>query len=93
MVSPLVSCARCFGTFGAGARVVRLLDLAFHEVCAPCCRNCGVRLREQREDGWSYDAPVVSTRDDFRVELTEFWCQGCWELGARRETYAQGSRL
>lgn len=89
MMSSLISCARCFGTFGAGAREVRLHDLAFHEVCAPRCRTCGERLREAGTDAWTYDARVVSAHHGYRLEPTEFWCQSCWELGARSETYAQ----
>jgi hypothetical protein len=89
MMPTLLACARCFGPFGAGARTVRLLDLAFHEVCVPTCRHCGRRLRDQGDDGWSYDARVVSARHGYQLEPTEFWCQSCWELGARSETYAQ----
>ena len=82
MSTPL-ACARCLGPFGAGARQVRLLDQAFHEICAPCCQTCGSRLRGRGEENWAYDARVVSSGDGFRVEPTAFWCQGCWELGHR----------
>src|SRR5215208_4615343 len=84
-----LACARCLDPIGAAARQVRLLDLTFHEVCAPSCRNCGGRLRERDEERWNYAARVVSARQGYRLEPTEFWCEACWELGARAESYAQ----
>jgi hypothetical protein len=92
LLSTALACDGCLGPFGSGAPSVRLLDLTFHEVCAPSCRHCGSLLRPppaDDEERWNYAARVVSARQGYRLEPTEFWCQDCWELGARSESYAQ----
>src|SRR6266542_498470 len=80
MLATAAACARCLGPFGSGSRCVRLLDLSFHEVCVPSCRNCGNRLSDRDEDRWSYAARVISASTGYSLEPTEFWCQECWEL-------------
>jgi hypothetical protein len=89
MLTTSLACARCLGPFGAGARAIDLLDLTFHEACVPSCRECGSRLQERGADGWNYTGQVVSARYGYQMEPTEFWCQDCWELGARSESFAQ----
>jgi hypothetical protein len=89
VVGTLPACARCLGPFGAGAQPVRLLDLMFHAVCVPSCNHCGSKLRDRDEERWNYGARVVSARHGYRLEPTEFWCETCWELGGRSESFAQ----
>jgi hypothetical protein len=89
VLSSTIVCSRCFGPVGAGAQPVRLLDLNFHEVCAPRCTACRRRLTDREEDIWNYDGRVVSSLPGYQLEATEFWCAECSELNERSTGYAQ----
>jgi hypothetical protein len=84
-----LACAKCWNPIGAGARPVLLFDLAFHAVCAPRCRACGIRLTADAEDRWSYDGTVISVRTGYTLRPTEFWCDGCRDLHERDHAFAQ----
>jgi hypothetical protein len=89
MMSDLLTCTACFDPIGPGARPVRLLDLVFHELCAPQCRSCGRRLSLLDESLWRYTARPASDWYGYRVEPVEYWCEYCWDLSGRSESYAQ----
>jgi hypothetical protein len=89
MMRDLSTCAECFGRFSPTARPVYLLDLVFHEACAPECRCCGKRLSLLDESVWHYTARPIADWYGYRVEPAEYWCEYCWELSGRAEGYAQ----
>ena len=89
MAVTMVACAGCWNPIGAGARPVSLFDLAFHEVCAPRCRGCAIRLTADVEDRWSYDGKVISSNSGYTLHPTEFWCDDCRDLHERDQVFAQ----
>ena len=82
-------CHACRGPVIPGTRPICLVDLQFHEGCAPTCRCCGSGVDRADEDRWRFGATVVPDRLGFRVEPTDYWCGPCWELSGRDESYAQ----
>ena len=85
----MLACAACWNPIGAGARTVRLGDLAFHPVCTPRCRACDNELSEADEHRWTYDAQVVWGLGGYSLRPTELWCDACRELHDRDVAFAQ----
>jgi hypothetical protein len=83
------TCTACLVILGPTARPIRLLDLVFHEVCAPECRSCAKRLGALGESLWRYTALPIAGLEGYRAEPAEYWCDDCWELSDRAESYAQ----
>jgi hypothetical protein len=85
----MLACATCWNPIGAGARPVRLADLAFHAVCAPRCRACDVSLTDVDEQRWTFEGQVLWGRDGYHLQPTELWCDACRELHERDIAFAQ----
>lgn len=82
MLATAHACIVCHSDFGPTADPVRLLDLTFHEVCAPYCDACGQRLGGSGGSQWRYSTRAVDGRGGYLVEPTAFWCPGCWRQSA-----------
>jgi hypothetical protein len=85
----MLACSTCWNPIGAGARAVRLGDLAFHAICTPRCRACQRLLSEADEQHWSYDGEVVWGQGGYSLRPTELWCDNCRELYERDVAFAQ----
>jgi hypothetical protein len=85
----MLACSVCWNPIGAGARAVRLGDLAFHAICTPRCRACQNLLTEADEHRWSYDGQVVWGQEGYSLHPTELWCDNCRELYERDVAFAQ----
>jgi hypothetical protein len=83
MLATASACTGCQTTLESVAQPVRLLDLTFHDLCAPQCQSCGRRLGGADESRWRYSAQAVGGRHAERVEPSAFWCSPCWTLSVR----------
>jgi len=80
MIATASACTGCQITLGSAAQPVRLLDLTFHDLCAPQCQACGRRFGGADESRWRYSTQAVGGQRDHRVEPSAFWCPPCWSL-------------
>lgn len=79
MLATGTACQGCNGTLGtAASRPLRLLDLTFHEDCAPQCVACGRRLGDGGESRWRYSVRAVGSYRGARSEPAVYWCPTCW---------------
>jgi hypothetical protein len=81
MLATASACTGCQTTLGPSIRPVRLLDLAFHDLCAPRCQACGQRLGGADQSRWRYSTRAVGGLPDDHVEPSAFWCSPCWSVG------------
>jgi hypothetical protein len=78
MLATASACTGCQTTLGPSIRPIRLLDLAFHDLCAPRCQACGQRLGGADQSRWRYSTRAVGRLPDEHVEPSAFWCPFCW---------------
>jgi len=78
MFATATACTGCQTGFGSTAQPVRLLDLTFHDRCAPSCQACGRRLGGADESRWRYTSLRFGGRDIDRFAPAAFWCPSCW---------------
>ena len=84
MLATGTACQGCHGTLGAAAnQPLRLLDLMFHEDCAPQCVACGRRLDDGAESRWRYSVRPVGSYRGARNEPAVYWCPACWLGGVQ----------
>ena len=83
MLATASACTGCQTTLGPAVQPVRLLDLTFHDLCAPRCQACGRRIGGADGSQWRYSTRPIGDRRDDRVEPTAFWCPSCWLVSFR----------
>jgi hypothetical protein len=81
MLATASACTGCQTTLGLSTRPVRLLDLTFHDLCAPQCQACGQRLGGTDQSRWRYSTRAVGRLPGDHVEPSAFWCPPCWSTG------------
>ena len=89
MLATAAACTGCQTALGSSAQPVRLLDLTFHDLCAPRCQACGRRIGGADGSQWRYSTQPIGGRRDASVEPSAFWCPTCW-LGSIRSTVTPG---
>ena len=86
MLATFSACTGCHTALSSAAQPVRLLDLTFHDLCAPRCQACGRRIGGADKSQWRYSTrparPGGGRRDD-QVEPSAFWCPPCWLTSIR----------
>jgi hypothetical protein len=78
MLATASACTGCEAALGSAVQPVRLLDLTFHDLCAPECRACGRRLGGADESQWRYSTRAVAGVGGPQAGPTAFWCPSCW---------------
>ena len=85
MLATASACTGCQTALGSAVQPIRLLDLTFHDLCAPRCQACGRRIGGADKSQWRYSTQPVGGRRDSSVEPSAFWCPPCW-LSSIRST-------
>jgi hypothetical protein len=78
MLATASACTGCQTALGSAVQPVRLLDLTFHDLCAPRCQACGRRIGGSDKSQWRYSTQPIASRRDDQVEPSAFWCPPCW---------------
>lgn len=88
MLATALACTGCQTALGSTVQPVRLLDLTFHDLCAPRCQDCGRRIGGADRSQWRYSTQPVGGQRDAYVEPSAFWCPPCWLTSTRGRSRA-----